>query len=116
MDEQLSKAEIRKDALQDGVQAATHAVGEVATIVTAAVGEVAKAVGGFATELFEIRDSVRRATEQSGQSGQEGQAEPGDTHVSVEVVPGPDAEPTADSPAPTSPPPTPGVEDEPVVD
>lgn len=113
MDEQLSKAEIRKDALQDGVQAATHAVGEVATIVTAAVGEVAKAVGGFATELFEIRDSVRRATEQSGQSGQSGS---GDTHVSVEVVPGPDAEPTADSPAPTSPTPAPGVEDEPVVD
>ncbi len=61
MPDKLSKAEIRKDALQDGVTAASHAVGSVATIVTTAVGEVARTLGGFATELFEIRDSARRA-------------------------------------------------------
>jgi hypothetical protein len=59
--DRLSKAEIRKDAVQEGVTAASHAVGSVATILTTAVGDLARTVGGFATELFEIRDSVRRA-------------------------------------------------------
>lgn len=61
MRDRLSKAEIRKDALQDGVTAASHAVGSVATIITVAVGDIARTIGGFATELFEIRDSARRA-------------------------------------------------------
>lgn len=61
MKERLSRTEIRKDALQDGVTAAAHTVGAVATILTNAVGDVAKAVGGFATEVFEIREAARRA-------------------------------------------------------
>jgi hypothetical protein len=59
--DELSRNEIRKDAVQDGVTAAATAVGTVATIVTTAVGDVARTLGGFATELFEIRDSTRRA-------------------------------------------------------
>ena len=59
--DRLSKAEIRKDALQEGVTAASHAVGSMATILTTAVSDVARTLGGFATELFEIRDSARRA-------------------------------------------------------
>ena len=59
--DRLSKAEIRKDALQDGVTAASNVVGSVATILTTAVSDVARAMGGFATEIFEIRDSARRA-------------------------------------------------------
>ena len=59
--DRLSKAEIRKDALQEGVTAASHVVGSVATILTTAVSDVARAMGGFATEIFEIRDSARRA-------------------------------------------------------
>ena len=61
MKDNLSKAEIRKDALQDGVTAASNVVGSVATILTTAVSDVARAMGGFATEIFEIRDSARRA-------------------------------------------------------
>jgi hypothetical protein len=57
----LSKSEIRKDAVQGAVEAAATAVGEVATILTTAVKDVAGAVGGFATEVFEIRESARRA-------------------------------------------------------
>ena len=60
--DRLSKAEIRKDALQDGVTAASHAVGTVSTIVTTAVGDIARAIGGFATDMFEIRDAARRAS------------------------------------------------------
>ena len=63
MQDKLSKAEIRKDALQDGVTAASQAVGSVTTIVTTAVGDIARAVGGFATEIFEIRDAARRASQ-----------------------------------------------------
>ncbi len=62
MKDHLSKAEIRKDALQEGVTAASQAVGSVTTIITSAVGDVARTLGGFATELFEIRDSARRAS------------------------------------------------------
>lgn len=66
MTDKLSKAEIRKDALQDTVEAAAHAVGAVTNIVVGAVGDVAKAVGGFATDVFEIRDAARRAAEDQG--------------------------------------------------
>ena len=62
MKDHLSKGEIRKDAVQDTVSAAASTVGQVTTIVTTAVKEVAGAVGSFATEMFEIRDSMRRAS------------------------------------------------------
>ena len=65
----LSKGEIAKDAIQAGAEAAATTVGEVATILTKAVGEVAAAVGGFATEVFEIRDSSRRALAEHGAGG-----------------------------------------------
>lgn len=58
----LSRNEIRKDAVQDTVQAAAGTVGQVASIVTTAVRDVAGVLGGFATEIFEIRDSARRAS------------------------------------------------------
>ena len=38
-------------------------MGQVTSIVTTAVRDVAGALGGFATEVFEIRDSARRAAE-----------------------------------------------------
>jgi hypothetical protein len=60
--EKLSKAEIGKDAVQSTVEAAASTVGEVATIVTNAVKDVATAIGGFATEVFEIRESSRKAS------------------------------------------------------
>lgn len=61
--DRLTKGEITKDALQATAQAAASTVGEVATIVTRAIGDVAGAVGGFATEVFEIRDASKRAAE-----------------------------------------------------
>ena len=61
MDDRLSKNEIRKDALQETAQSVAETVGEVATIITTAVKDVAGAIGGLATDVFEIRDGVRRA-------------------------------------------------------
>lgn len=66
MKDHLSKGEIRKDAVQDAVQAAASTVGQVTSILSTAVREVAGAVGGFATEIFEIRDASRRASSEHG--------------------------------------------------
>jgi hypothetical protein len=57
----LSDAEIGKDTIQAAVEAAAGTVGEVATIITSAVRDVATALGGFATEIFEIRDAAKKA-------------------------------------------------------
>jgi hypothetical protein len=94
MKERLSKAEIRKDALQDAVEAAAGTVGQVATIVTTAVKEVAGTVGGFATELFEIRDAARRASEDHEVPAVSLPAQP-DVHVDPDA-PGGGAKPAAD--------------------
>ena len=59
----LSDAEIGKDTIQAAVEAAAGTVGEVATIITSAVRDVATAIGGFATEVFEIRDAAKKAHE-----------------------------------------------------
>ncbi|CAN5142448.1 MAG: hypothetical protein ACSLEW_07300 [Nocardioides sp.] len=61
MADELSRAEIAKDALQDAVEATATTVGEVTGILTRAVRDVARATGGLASELFEIRDASRRA-------------------------------------------------------
>ena len=61
MKDRISRAEIRKDALQDTVEATATAVGAVTSIVTTAVRDVARTVGGLATDLFEIREAARRA-------------------------------------------------------
>jgi hypothetical protein len=65
--DRLSKSEIGKDAVQSTVEAAASTVGEVARIVTKAVQDVAGAVGGFASEVYEIRDASRKAAEEQDQ-------------------------------------------------
>lgn len=65
MDDRLSKNEIRKDAVQEIVGAGASTVGEVTSIITAAVKDVANAIGGLATDVFEIRDGARRAAQRN---------------------------------------------------
>jgi hypothetical protein len=62
----LSKSEIGKDAVQSTVEAAASTAGEVASIITKAVQDVAGALGGFATELYEIKDASKKAAEEQG--------------------------------------------------
>ncbi|WP_232679128.1 hypothetical protein [Nocardioides sp. R-C-SC26] len=62
--DRLSKSEIGKDVVQSTAEAAATTVGEVATIITGAVKDVATAIGGFATEVFEIRESARKASQE----------------------------------------------------
>ncbi len=61
MADQLSRTEITKDAVQHTVEAGAETVASVAMIVTGAVRDITHALGGFATEMFEIRDAARRA-------------------------------------------------------
>ena len=65
MEDRLSKSEIRKDALQETVESVASTVGEVTSIITTAVKDVAGAIGALATDMFEIRDGVRRASERT---------------------------------------------------
>jgi hypothetical protein len=62
MDDHLTRAEIGKDAVQGTVEAAATTVAQVTTILAGAVRDIAGALGGLATEIFEIRESVRRAS------------------------------------------------------
>ena len=64
MRERLSKGEIRKDALQHTVEVGAETFATVTTILATAVRDVARAVGGFATEVFEIREASRRAQDE----------------------------------------------------
>ncbi|OHT95465.1 hypothetical protein [Mycobacterium syngnathidarum] len=63
MKEQLSKTEIGKDVLQESVEAVASTVGQVTSIITMAVKDVATAIGGLATDVFEIADGARKANE-----------------------------------------------------
>jgi hypothetical protein len=61
MPDRLSRVEILKDATQELVESGAATVGEVASIITGAVKDVASAVGSFATDAFEIREGARNA-------------------------------------------------------
>lgn len=61
MPDSLSKNEIRKDAIQNTVEATVNTVSEVGGILSGAVKGVVGAVGNLATEVFEIRDAARKA-------------------------------------------------------
>lgn len=72
MSDNLSKGEIGKDAVQSTVEAAADTVGQVAKIITKAVQDVAGAVGGFATEVYEIRDAAKKASDEHVETPGEG--------------------------------------------
>ena len=65
MEDRLSSGEIRKDALQETAQSVATTIGEVAGIISTAVKDVVGAIGGLATDVFEIREGVRRAQDRA---------------------------------------------------
>ena len=67
MEPELSKNEIRKDIAQSAVEVTATTVGQVTMIITGAVKDVAVAVGGLATELFELRAAAKRAEKDLGE-------------------------------------------------
>jgi hypothetical protein len=53
--------ETRKDLVQEAVESGATHVGRIATIVTGAVRDVAREIGSFATDVFEMREASGRA-------------------------------------------------------
>ncbi|RZS38805.1 hypothetical protein EV193_10414 [Herbihabitans rhizosphaerae] len=59
----VSKSENTKDTVQVLTESAASHVGRIATIITGAVRDVAREVGDWATDMFEMRDAARRSQE-----------------------------------------------------
>jgi len=59
----VGNLESRKDFVQEIVTSSADHVGRIATIITAAVRDVAHEVGDWATDAFEMREAVDKAAE-----------------------------------------------------
>ncbi len=57
----LSRVETAKDTVQVLTESAATHVGRIATIITGAVREVAREMGEWATDAFEMRDAANEA-------------------------------------------------------
>jgi len=57
----LGKLETHKDVAQAVVESGVDHVGRIMTIIVGAVGDVTSELGGWATDVFELRDAARRA-------------------------------------------------------
>lgn len=79
MRDHLSRGEIRKDVVQGVVEAAATTLGEVTAILATAVKDVAGALGGLATDVFELRDAARRAAAEQQRPDLHAVREPAET-------------------------------------
>ena len=57
----VSRMETAKDTVQVLTESAASHVGRIATIITGAVRDVAREMGEWATDAFEMRDAADRA-------------------------------------------------------
>ncbi|MCF8605653.1 hypothetical protein L5I01_20050 [Gordonia sp. HY442] len=57
----VGRAERNKDFMQDMVQNTASRVGNITTIITTAVVDVAREVGELITDGFEMRDAAKKA-------------------------------------------------------
>ena len=61
MSDTLDRLETRKDTLQAAVESGATHVGSIVGIVTGAVRDIARELGDWATDVFEMRAAARRA-------------------------------------------------------
>ncbi|MGB3697575.1 MAG: hypothetical protein WBA05_09090 [Gordonia sp. (in: high G+C Gram-positive bacteria)] len=57
----VGRTERTKDLIQDVVENTAHRVGNIASIITTAVADVAREVGDLVTDGFEMREAARNA-------------------------------------------------------
>ena len=57
----VSRMETAKDTVQVLTESAASHVGRIATIITGAVRDIAREMGEWATDAFEMRDAADRA-------------------------------------------------------
>ncbi len=60
-----SRLEVLKDVLQVAVESGAERVGRVTTVVTGAVGEVTREVGGWLSDIFEVVEAAKQAPKSS---------------------------------------------------
>jgi hypothetical protein len=66
----LSKLEILKDLAQVTVESGAKHTGNIAVIISGAVGKVVSELGEWATEVFEMVEDAQRAPKKSEDSNQ----------------------------------------------
>jgi chemotaxis response regulator CheB len=59
--ESMDGLETAKDTVQVLTESAASHIGRIAVIITGAVRDVAREVGDWATDAFEMRDAAKRA-------------------------------------------------------
>jgi hypothetical protein len=59
----VGRLEVAKDTAQVLTESAATHVGRIAAIVTGAVREIAREMGEWASDAFEMRDAVQRAAD-----------------------------------------------------
>jgi Flp pilus assembly pilin Flp len=59
----ISAAEAHKDTVQELTESAAGRVASIATIVAVAVRDVTTEVGGWVSDIFEMREAAKRATQ-----------------------------------------------------
>lgn len=57
----VGKFERRKDVLQELTESGANTIGHIATIVTGAVRDVTREIGGFVTDAIEMREATVKA-------------------------------------------------------
>ena len=62
----LDRLETRKDTLQVAIESGATHVGQIMGIVAAAVRDVTQELGGWATDVFEMREAANRAETDEG--------------------------------------------------
>jgi chemotaxis response regulator CheB len=63
----ISRVETAKDSVQVLTESAATHVGRIATIITGAVRDVAREMGEWATDAFEVRDAANEANRNSAE-------------------------------------------------
>jgi hypothetical protein len=62
----LERIETRKDILQVAIESGATHVGQIVGIVAGAVRDVTQELGGWATDVFEMREAANRAEADEG--------------------------------------------------
>ncbi len=68
----LSRREIAKDVVQQSAEAAIATGGHIAAIVFESARRITNEIGSFGTEIFEIREASRRATDDAEDTNPDG--------------------------------------------
>jgi hypothetical protein len=63
----IGRAEIAKDTIQVLTETTATHVGRIASILSGAIREVAREVGDFASDVFEMREAASRAAQAAGE-------------------------------------------------